>query len=97
MWGPEYEIQLELMVKSWLGMKWGSIVRFTADPEEGNCCQVGQSIPSLWTKKKTNDELQLATNINGNGNTRYDSQMGKFQPGVWYSFVISQKKKWVIF
>ena len=92
-WGPEYEIKLDVKINSWIG-KWGSILRFTADPAEGNCCQVGQRIPSLWTQQGSRDTLHLATNINGHGNHFFE--MGGFQAGIWYSFVISQKEEEVI-
>lgn len=92
-WGPQFQIKVDLKINSWLGDKWGSIFRFTADPEKGNCCQVGQRLPGLWTQHGSNDKLHLATNMDGNGNVVFVNEMGNFQPGMWYSFVISQRKE----
>ena len=92
-WGPEYEIKLNLKINSWIS-SWGSILRFTADPAEGNCCNLGQRIPALWTRNGTTDQLHLVTDIDSNGNYEVNNpnMMGLFQPGRWYELVISQKK-----
>ena len=94
-WGPQFQIKVDLKINSWLGHKWGSIFRFTADPEEGNCCQVGQRLPGLWTQYGSTDKLLLATNMDGNGNVVFVNEMGNFQPRMWYSFIISQRKEGV--
>ena len=96
MWGPEFEIKVDIRIKSWIS-DWGSILRFNADPVQGNTGEIGQRIPGLWTKAKTNDTILLATNIGDNGNASFDSIMGNFLPQKWYTFVISQKKEIGVF
>ena len=97
-WGPEFEVRFDLKVNSWPS-DWGSIFRFsslTGDCIEGGC-KIGQRIPAMWTQRGTKDQLYISTNIDSNGNRAFNNELGKFQPGVWYSFVISQKKDSVRF
>ena len=54
--GPEYSIRLEIKFNSWKH-GWRSIFRFTA--VDGNCCELGQRIPSLWTKKSSTHQIFL--------------------------------------
>ena len=88
-WGPEYEVRFDLKVNSWIS-DWGSIFRFYA--LTGDSRPIGQRIPAMWTKADTKDQLYIATNIDSNGNKGFYNELGKFQPGIWYSCVISQKK-----
>ena len=97
-WGPEYEVRFDLKVNSWQS-DWGSIFRFSAltgDCRQGGC-KIGQRIPAMWTKAGTKDQLYIATNIDSNGDRVFYNELGRFQPGVWCSFVISQKKDSVRF
>ena len=93
-WGPKYQINVDLKINSWLGNKWGSILRFTADAAEGNCCKLGQRIPALWTKHGSNDKLWLVTNIDENRNKGFS--LGNFEPGRWYNFLITQNEEMVM-
>ena len=95
-WGPEYEVKFDLKVNSWSG-DWGSIFRFSALP--GNCeisCKIGERAPAMWTTIGTRDKLLIVTNIDSNGNRGFSNELGRFQKGTWYSFVISQKKESVV-
>ena len=93
-WGPEYEMKFDLKVNSW-SSDWGSIFRFFA--LSGDCrttgCKIGQRVPAMWTRKGTQDQLYLATNIDSDGDRTFSNELGKFQNGAWYNFVISQKKE----
>jgi len=89
-WGPEFEVRFELKVNSW-SSDWGSIFRFSSlTGDEGG--KIGQRIPAMWTRAGTTDQLYIATNIDSNGDRVFYNELGKFQPGTWYSFVISQRK-----
>ena len=93
-WGPEYEVKFDLKVNSWSGI-WESIFRFSAI--SGNCktpeCEIGERIPAMFTRPDWEDKLLIATNIDSDGNRFFFNELGKFQNGTWYSFVISQKKE----
>ena len=93
-WGPGYKINVDLRIISFTS-DWGSILRFTADAAEGNCCKLGQRIPALWTKKNSNEKLVLFTNIDGDGNRVFE--IGNFQHGLWYNFSINQLKQEVTY
>ena len=88
-WGPEFEIHLELKINSWIASH-GSIFRFTATDE--GCCDIGDRIPALWTQLGTTDKLLLRTQINENGNEGWIEELGTFAPSIWYSLIISQRK-----
>ena len=88
-WGPEFYIEVEIKINSWIS-DWGSIFRFTAT--DGNCCNIGDRIPNLKTKKGTNDKLYLSTQINDKGDNIFSDDLGTFESDVWYKFNISQKK-----
>merc|ERR1719392_342078 len=52
--GPEYSIKLEVKFHSFK-VNLGHIFRFQAI--EGNCCEPGQRIPSMWTKPSSTDQI----------------------------------------
>ena len=94
-WGPEYEIIFDLKINSWSG-GWDSIFRFSA--LSGNCetneiCKIGERVPAMFTRPGWQDKLLITTNIDSDGNRFFFNELGKFQNGTWYSFVISQKKE----
>ena len=95
-WGPEYEVLFDLKINSWAS-DWATIFRFSA-ALSGACCEIGQRIPAMYTKPAkytkggTEDQLLIATNIDSNGNRFFFNELGTFQNGTWYSFVISQNK-----
>ena len=60
-WGPEFEMQVEIKINSWID-SWGSIFTFKAI--DGNVGEIGQRIPGIWTEAGTNDSLYLSTHIN---------------------------------
>ena len=95
-WGPEYEVKFDLKVNSWSGI-WESIFRFSAI--SGNCktpeCEIGERVPAMFTRPGWQDKLLITTNIDSDGNRFFFNELGKFQNGTWYSFVISQKKETV--
>ena len=90
-WGPEYEVKFDLKINSWSD-NWGLIFRFSAAFSE-NFDEIGQRIPAMWTKAGSQDQLALATNINSNGNRWFENELGSFENGSWYRFVISQKNE----
>ena len=93
-WGPEFEMQVEIKINSWID-SWGSIFTFKAI--DGNVGEIGQRIPGIWTKAGTNDSLYLSTHINDNGNYfQLSEEIGKFETNFWYTFFISQKKDEVL-
>merc|ERR1712227_200990 len=65
-WGPGWEIRFDIKFHSISADTWYNIFRFAGI--DGNCCQIGQRIPALWTEKGTTDKLALGTNIDQNGN-----------------------------
>ena len=92
-WGKEYEIKVDILIRSWI-WSWGSIFRFAA--VDGNCCNSGQRIVALWTQTRSSDRLFLSADIGPSG-YRYFSLRKSFQKNQWYSFVFSQKKNQVFF
>ena len=100
-WGPEYEVRFDLKINSWAS-DWASIFRFSA-ALSGACCKIGQRVPAMYTKPAkytkagTQDQLLVATNIDSSGNRFFFNELGKFQNGTWYSFVISQNKSVGVF
>ena len=49
----------------------------------------------MFTRPGWQDQLLITTNIDSDGNRFFFNELGKFQNGTWYSFVISQKKETV--
>ena len=88
-WGPEFEVYLELKINSWSGY-WGSIFQFTST--DLSCCAIGDRIPGMWITAFTTDKLTLVSQINGNGNNAWKTELGIFVPDTWYTLTISQKK-----
>ena len=98
-WGPEYEVIFDLKINSWSG-GWDSIFRFSA--LSGNCetnqiCKIGERVPAMFTRPGWQDKLLITTNIDSDGNRFFFNELGKFQNGTWYSFVISQNKSVGVF
>jgi len=89
-WGPEFEIKLDVNFSTWHS-NWGNIFHLT-NKSELNCCDVGTRVPAMWTKKGTRDQLTLKTAIGHDGSKIFENELGRFQTGEWYSFVISQSK-----
>ena len=89
-WGPEFEIKLDVNFSTWHS-NFGNIFHLT-NKSELNCCDVGTRVPAMWTKKGTRDQLTLKTAIGDDGSKIFENELGRFQTGEWYSFVISQSK-----
>ena len=90
-WGPEYEIEIDVKFDTWTGT-WGNIFRFYQSLENGDCCEIGQRIPSIWTYAGSSDRLYLCTNIDDNGDRCFSDELGKFEKNKWYNFKFSQIK-----
>ena len=60
-WGPDFEIDVEVKVNSFSkSERILEIFRFAS--VEGNCCEIGQRLPALFTWSQDNT-FHLATNI----------------------------------
>ena len=93
LWGPEYEIEIQIKFGGWSSSwNWESIFHFTTDLNN-NCCNIGQRIPAIWTASL--DKVVVSTNVDSNGDTV--KEIGDFEEGKWYSFVLSQKKEVKLF
>ena len=89
-WGPEFELKFDVNFGTWHS-NFGNIFHLT-NKSELNCCDVGTRVPAMWTKKGTRDQLTLKTAIGDEGSKIFENELGRFQTGEWYSFVISQSK-----
>jgi len=90
-WGPEYEIKFDIKFISWPSDTWFNIFRLSA--RDGNCCELGQRIPGLWTKQEgSTGILGLWPSTDANLHQFYSYQLGRFQKGKWYHLTFSQKK-----
>ena len=93
-WGPEFELKLDVNFQTW-NSDWGNIFHLT-NKSELNCCEVGTRVPAMWTKRGTKDQLTLKTAIDSDGSKIFENELGSFETGEWYSFVISQNKDEVV-
>jgi len=89
-WGPEFELKVDVKFQTW-NRDWGNIFHLT-NKSELNCCEVGTRVPALWTKRGTRNQLTLKTAIDSDGSKIFENELGTFETGQWYSFVISQSK-----
>jgi len=90
-WGPEYEIKFDIKFISWPSDTWFNIFRLSA--RDGNCCELGQRIPGLWTKQEgSTGILGLWPSTDANLHQFYSYQLGRFQKSKWYHFTFSQRK-----
>ena len=88
-WGPDFEIDVEVKVNSFSkSERILEIFRFAS--VEGNCCEIGQRLPALFTWSKDNT-FHLATNIGTKGNAWFN--LPGFEENRWYKFRIVQKEK----
>ena len=87
-WGPEFEIYLELKIHSWV-RGWASILRFQAI--DGDDQTLGQRIPALFTRASQRNKIHVATNIGDDGNFARD--IGVTGLNKWINITIAQKKK----
>ena len=72
-------------MNSWI-QDWGSILHFTNDG--GNCCNIGQRIPAVWTKKGAKNTLYISTAIGANGNAPFD--VSGIPTKKWFLLTMSQ-------
>ena len=87
-WGPDFEIDVKVKVNSF--SKSERILEvFRLASVEGNCCEIGQRLPALFTWSQDNT-FHLATNIGTEGNTWFD--LPGFEENRWYKFRIVQRE-----
>ena len=87
-WGPEFEIYLELRIHSWV-RGWASILRFQAI--DGDDQTLGQRVPALFTRASQRNKIHVGTNIGDDGNFARD--IGVSGLNKWINITIAQKKK----
>ena len=85
-WGPDFEIDVEVKVNSFSKSE-GILEIFRFASVEGNCCEIGQRLPALFSWFQ-NNTFHLTTNIGTEGNTWFD--LPGFQEKKWYNFKIVQ-------
>ena len=88
-WGPDFEINVEVKVNSFSKSE-GVLEIFRFASVEGNCCEIGQRLPALFSWSRDNT-FHLATNIGTQGNAWFN--LPGFEENRWYKFRIVQKEK----
>ena len=86
-WGPSFKISFELKVLSFSSCsptKMANYLSFTAT--DNNCCDIGDRIPAFFTN--SGGFLQLATQINENGNLVERSP--RLEENIWYKVEVEQ-------
>ena len=86
-WGPSFKISFELKVFSFSSCsptKMANYLTFTAT--DNNCCDIGDRIPAFFTN--SGGFLQLATQINENGNLVERSP--RLEENIWYKVEVEQ-------
>ena len=76
---------MEVFVNSWI-QEWGSILRFTTD--DGDCCEIGQRIPVVLSKKEAPNTLYITTAIGTNGDAAFD--VTDIPTKKWFLVTLSQ-------
>ena len=64
-WGPEFCLSLQVKINSWTD-ELGSIFRIAG--KAGDCCEVGQRYPAIFTIPGASDNIQITSAIGINGN-----------------------------
>jgi len=88
-WGPSFKISFELKVLSFASCRArgdgvSNYLTFTATDKE--CCDIGDRVPAFFTN--SGGFLQLATQINDNGNVIKSSP--QLEENVWYKLEVEQ-------
>ena len=86
-WGPEFKITVDIKINSFLKQSTKVLEIFRFASVEGNCCEIGQRLPALFSWFK-NNTFHLTSNIGTEGNTWFD--LPGFQEKKWYNFKIVQ-------
>ena len=86
-WGPEFKITVDIKINSFLKQSTKVLEIFRFASVEGNCCEIGQRLPALFSWFK-NNTFHLTSNIGTKGNTWFD--LPGFQEKKWYNFKIVQ-------
>ena len=81
--GPAFYIKLDILVNSFAGPQYRNLMRFTAT--NNNCCNGGDRIPAIWTRK--DGLLYFTMKIDGNGNK---IATHKAKINNWYSVELWQ-------
>ena len=89
-WGPEFKITVDIKIISFLKQSTKVLEIFRFASVEGNCCEIGQRLPALFTWSR-NNTFHLATNIGTKGNAWFN--LPGFEENRWYKFRIVQKEK----
>ena len=85
-WGPEFCLSLQVKVNSWTN-ELGSVFRIAG--REGDCCELGQRYPAIFTLPASTNTIQITSAIGNNGNEHHDLVVPR---GQWFKITISQRK-----
>ena len=86
-WGKEWEVSVQLFFNSFDKSEYFNVFRVAAIP--GDCCQIGQRLPAVWTQKGELNALLVSTAINDNGND-YETITG-IPTQEWITLKLVQK------
>ena len=81
--GPFFKLEIKIKMNK---DRSGRILQFTTG---GNCCDLGQRIPGIYTNK--NYGFHFTFGMNGNGNRHID--YNGLAADTWYTIVVSQKNE----
>ena len=87
-WGPHFRVSFEMIIKSFVGAKWTSILSFKGNGAKGSCCQPGDRAPAIFLQ---NNKKYLVFSHPVNGNGKYSSHWDKkVRLNKWYKIIIEQ-------
>ena len=90
-WGPDFCFSFQVKVFSWID-EIGSIFRIAG--KEGNCCELGQRYPAIFTLPGSTNTIQITSGIGNNGNEHHDLVVPR---GQWFQITISQRRDGLLY
>ena len=89
-WGPIFKISFDLKVLSFVTCSPDGVANYlTFTATDNDCCKIGDRIPAFFTN--SGGFLQLATQINENGNLVKSSP--QLEENIWYKVEVEQFKE----
>ena len=89
-WGPIFKISFDLKVLSFVTCSPDGVANYlTFTATDNDCCKIGGRIPAFFTN--SGGFLQLATQINENGNLVKSSP--QLEENIWYKVEVEQFKE----
>ena len=86
-WGPIFKINFDLKVLSFATCSPEGVANYlTFTASDNDCCKIGDRIPAFFTN--SGGFLQLATQINENGNLVKSSP--QLEENIWYKVEVEQ-------